>query len=330
MEKYNYIKRQIAKTNKKNDENYIVTRTWHLLDNYNIKMDTQQYIARDNPEFPYALADMYFPQFNIVVEVDEAYHQNSLVMELDEIRKNDIINAIGCKIYRIDATASIQKIHNQIDEVVSDIKNRILTEELTPWDLTREYSPNSYVEKGYIDVDDNVHLRTVADCCNCFGAGYKGFQGSGASHKFEKDTDIKRLKFYPNGAWDNVLEADESRFIEFHTDHNENESYLQKRLTILNQKIALFTHAKTASGQFEATFKGLYKVNKEDSTESGKVTYDRISKIMPTYYPQNTIKPHKIAEAYDSTGYKVAHFYNEKTLSEFRYRHAGGQYSYTF
>ena len=34
MSQYDYIKRQLAKTNKKNDENYIITRIWHLLDNY--------------------------------------------------------------------------------------------------------------------------------------------------------------------------------------------------------------------------------------------------------------------------------------------------------
>lgn len=31
MQKYNFIKKQLAKTNKKNDENYVVTRIWHLL-----------------------------------------------------------------------------------------------------------------------------------------------------------------------------------------------------------------------------------------------------------------------------------------------------------
>lgn len=45
MNKYDYIKRQLAKTNKKNDENYIVTRIWHLFDNYDIKINTQQYVG---------------------------------------------------------------------------------------------------------------------------------------------------------------------------------------------------------------------------------------------------------------------------------------------
>ncbi|WP_193751403.1 AbaSI family restriction endonuclease [Bacillus coahuilensis] len=60
MLKYNYIKAQLAKTNKKNDENYVVTRLWNKLDNTDIKFITQQYVVRENGK--YALTDMYFPQ----------------------------------------------------------------------------------------------------------------------------------------------------------------------------------------------------------------------------------------------------------------------------
>ena len=80
------------------------------------------------------------------------------------------------------------------------------------WESVRDQNPSEYIEKGYLDADEDVRLRTVAECCNCFGAGYKGFQGSGAKHKFEEDTDVKRLKFYPNGEWDNRLTPDCNRF----------------------------------------------------------------------------------------------------------------------
>jgi hypothetical protein len=54
----------------------------------------------------------------------------------------------------------------------------------------------------------------------------------------------------------------------------------------------------------------LYLINKEESIKNKKVTYDRISKIMPTYYPKTVIAPKVIAEAYDKDGYKVAHCYD--------------------
>lgn len=190
------------------------------------------------------------------------------------------------------------------------------------WESVRDQNPSEYIEKGYLDVDEGVRLRTVAECCNCFGAGYKGFQGSGAKHKFEEDTDIKRLKFYPNGEWDNRLTLNGNRFTEFHINTAENEKYVQSRLTELNQKIALFSHEKTASKQYEAIFKGLYYVNTEETLKTKKVTYDRISKIMPTYYPKIVLPPKIIAEAYDKTGYMIAHFYDVAVLDAFQQRHA--------
>ena len=77
MKKYHFIKKQLAKTNKKNDENYVVTRIWHLLNSADIKMITQQYIVRDTLTKRYALADIYFPQINVIIEIDEPYHLSS-------------------------------------------------------------------------------------------------------------------------------------------------------------------------------------------------------------------------------------------------------------
>ena len=45
MLKYKYIKSQLAKTNKKNDENYVITRIWNRLDNEDVKFITQQYVV---------------------------------------------------------------------------------------------------------------------------------------------------------------------------------------------------------------------------------------------------------------------------------------------
>lgn len=190
------------------------------------------------------------------------------------------------------------------------------------WESVRDQNPSEYIEKSYLDADEDVRLRTVAECCNCFGAGYKGFQGSGAKHKFEEDTDIKRLKFYPNGEWDNRLTLDGNRFTEFHINSAENEKYVQSRITELNQNIALFSHEKTSSAKYEAIFKGLYCVNTEETLKNKKVTYDRISKIMPTYYPKTVLSPKVIAEAYDTKGYMVAHFYDFAVLKAFQQEYA--------
>lgn len=320
MNKYDYIKRQLAKTNKKNDENYIITRIWHLLDNYDIKINTQQYVVRSNKyqKVEYGLIDLYFPQFNLAIEIDEAHHKNDINQTLDEIRKNDIVHALDCEFIRIDATESLEKIHEKIDQIVEKINSLTKEKWFVPWDAEKEYDPNTYIEQGYIDADDNISLRLVADCCNVFGAGYAhGIQKSGAPHKFEEDTDIKRLKFFPNETWNNQLLENEELFIEYNTIPEENEAYFQKRMYQLNQKIALFAYAKTSSGRFEAIFKGFYVLNREKSKETGVLTYNRISTIMPTYYPKDVKQPLRIAEAYNNDGYKIAHFYTENQVRKF-------------
>ena len=71
-----YIKSQLEKTNKKNDENYVITRIWNKLDNEDVKFVTQQYVIRQDGK--YALTDIFFPQINLHVEIDEGYHQNEI------------------------------------------------------------------------------------------------------------------------------------------------------------------------------------------------------------------------------------------------------------
>jgi very-short-patch-repair endonuclease len=202
-------------------------------------MNTQQYVVRSikNKKIVYGLIDLYFPQFNLAIEIDEAHHKTDINQTLDEIRKNDIVNALDCEFIRIDATQSIEKIHEKIDQIVQKINLLKKDKLFIPWDMDREYDPNTYIERGYIDADDNVSLRLVADCCNVFGAGYyNGYQSSGAAHKFEKNTDIKRLKFFPNGTWNNKLLENEEVFTEYNTNQEENEVYFQKRMYQYNQR----------------------------------------------------------------------------------------------
>lgn len=87
MKKYNFIKKQLSKTNKKNDENYVVSRIWHLLNNPDVKMITQQYIVRDVETKTYALADIYFPQINMIIEIDEPYHLTEEMVLSDSMRQ---------------------------------------------------------------------------------------------------------------------------------------------------------------------------------------------------------------------------------------------------
>lgn len=45
--KKEFVLKQLAKTNKKNYENYVITRIFHLLNDLDIKFITQQYFKKN-------------------------------------------------------------------------------------------------------------------------------------------------------------------------------------------------------------------------------------------------------------------------------------------
>ncbi|MBC7795518.1 MAG: hypothetical protein H7Z37_01445, partial [Pyrinomonadaceae bacterium] len=115
IDKKEFLLRQIAKTNKKNHENYVVTRIIHKLDDLTVKFITQQYVKR--AENRIALTDLYLPQISLHVEIDEAHHKK--IVREDLVKQADIINATGHTIERIDATLPLDKFNERIDIIVN-------------------------------------------------------------------------------------------------------------------------------------------------------------------------------------------------------------------
>lgn len=73
LEKRDYLVKTLSRTKRKDYENYIINAIWHKLDNMELKPVSQQYVKFKNGN--YALMDLYFPQLQIAIEVDEACHQ---------------------------------------------------------------------------------------------------------------------------------------------------------------------------------------------------------------------------------------------------------------
>ena len=149
MTKKEFIVRQLAKTNKKNYENYVVTGIVHRLGDPQVKFVTQQHIKR--PGGKRALTDLYFPQLGLHVEVDEAHHKAQL--RADAQREADIINATNHAIERVDVTVSLTRIDERIGEVVALVRGRVDEEKaagsFVPWDFEAALDPDTYVEAGY-------------------------------------------------------------------------------------------------------------------------------------------------------------------------------------
>lgn len=282
MDKLEFIIRQLAKTDKKNYENYVVSRIWHKVDNVNVKFITQQYVSRG--EGKYALTDMYFPQINLHVEVDEQHHKENIAA--DKVREADIVNITNHKIMRVDIYKGLKDIHGQIDDIVKQINSMIqcLGDKFIPWDLQKEFSPETYINKGYISVEDNVAFMRGYEACNCFGLNYKGWQRGEANHPIEKDTSIWMPKLYPNGEWDNTMSFKEDTIFEKAALTNEKHYNKQFNIeTIKRKKRIVFSKVRGPLGDIMYRFKGLFELDEKESVKKNCVVWRKINDTVRTY-----------------------------------------------
>ena len=176
MDKKEYIVNQLKRTFHKKYENYCITRIIHKLDNEYIQFITQQLFKR--PDGKFALADLYFPQLNISVEIDEPHHltqkeadkQRTLdIIKADqEIRKkytgieDIILDPIEESRIEIREESSIEEINNEIDIVINKIQLKIsaMGDKFVPW--KNVYEPASYyIKKGFIEKMIMLNLKQL-------------------------------------------------------------------------------------------------------------------------------------------------------------------------
>ena len=86
--KLDYMARLFRSIENKKFESYAIQRIWHLLDNDDVQFVVQQYFKRNDEK--YALTDLYLPQINLVVEIDEVQHADERNKILDAERIRDI------------------------------------------------------------------------------------------------------------------------------------------------------------------------------------------------------------------------------------------------
>lgn len=285
MNKYHYIKSQLAKTNKKNDENYVVTRIWNRIDNLDVKFVTQQYVKRDT-EKKYALTDMYFPQFKLHIEINEAHHQKQI--KQDEIRESDIISDRGHKIEEINVTKDIHEIHEDIDKIVTWIHDKIRSDPtFIPWDIEKEMAPETYIEKGFMELKDNVVFRTQADAGRCFGITSVAPKQAKMEHPYMDDIDI----WFPqskNKVWENTISKDEKiiRSKKKNANIAENQKYIENETNKYRPKRLIFFQDIDKLGAKLYKFKGLFQIDVEECWRENCIVWKRISDYAKTYPPQ--------------------------------------------
>lgn len=179
MDKVEYLIKTFSRTKRKDYENYIINAIWQKIDYLHIRPVTQQYVKGIDNE--YYLIDLYFPQINVGVEVDEAFHKKNVEADLKrELTIEEKLSSIRednlFQLKRVDATLPLPELTKRIETVASEIKEIIAKNSITEWD-TDVSAANQIKEKGYISVDDFYRFRLITDVANqLFFKNYKGYQ----------------------------------------------------------------------------------------------------------------------------------------------------------
>lgn len=280
MNKLDYITRQFSRAEKKRFEHYVVTRIWHLLDDLSLKFVTQQCVTRPEGR---ALTDMFFPQLQIHIEIDEGHHKKRV--EWDKLREADIINATGHEILRIDVTQDIEPINRAIDDAVIRLRDKQRkTSGFKAWDIDGERDPITYLAKGYIDLEDDVAFKTMADAASCFGKSYKGLQGGGNKHPKEPQKLIWFPKLYENKSWRNSISEDETEIREIKISElpERARDYIDQGRIGLQYRI-VFARVRGPLGDTMYRFKGEYQLDRQATTYQQGLVWRRVSERVKTY-----------------------------------------------
>jgi len=288
----NYIILQLGRTNKKNYENYCITRIYHLLNRSDIQFITQQMLKRNNSKI--ALADLYLPQLDVWVEIDEGHHLNQ--EEEDEKRTNEVliienkkkhfeeIIHVKNKPYRIKITnKTLEEINEQIDTIVHNIKNKIRNLEdqklFTPWKALYE-KPSYYIKKGYLKLSDRQAFRTIQEVSELFNKGYKGTQRAWFKDKPNSKITVwcPKLKFEKSdkGEFDNFISPDGKTIYE---SKSTNEFNYKEFIDKYNEGYTtryVFAKFKDSSGRNMYRFRGVFELDLKQTKDLKKVVWRRI------------------------------------------------------
>ena len=291
--KLDYMERLFAKIGKKKTESYVISRIWHQLNDGRVKFVVQQYIKRTADK--YALADLYLPQLNIWVEINEPFHKNNV--EVDKVRNEEIVGKTHAELHIIDCGSvveengkekvywkTMEEIHRQVDEVVALIRQRVreLGDRLKPWDDGRTLTVEYHREKGYLKVEDNECLRTTEEVAAVFGtrAKHRGFlRASGAGIPGKKN----EIVWWPNthhALWCNVLSEDGMCIYEYPSAKNKKVTpteHLRQWLAAPEETRVTFLRYEDDLGFCFYRFVGVFRLDKELSKREGKCVWERVA-----------------------------------------------------
>lgn len=281
--KLDYISRLLQKTSSKRIEHYVISRIWHLLDNYDIKMTPQQYVSRELSQ--YALTDVYFPQIRLHVEVNEpAHYENKEKIVSDLKRQQEIETITGHQVFVVDCRHDIIGIHSQVDELVakinSEVRRQIETGIFKAWKPENEHNPTYWKSKGTFNISDEVSFHKIEDICLLFDADYqKTIRGFNRRGFISNPKNINQSIWWPSEkprrGWLNKFDKIRGTITETHLDPQKKSDHYYDHAQVTYIRICFF-HYKDILGLENYKYIGVFTNDKEKSNPEIGTVWKRI------------------------------------------------------
>ena len=256
-DKLEYVAKTLSRTKRKDYENYVINAVWNRVNNKNLYPVSQQYVKKDDGT--YYLIDLYFPQLNIGIEVDEAYHEKQ--QEKDRIREMDIfdvlsqINENSYISIRIKVGETFDEVEKQIGDAVGRIKEEIKKYENERPLVFSGKDVKDYTNASFISVGDLASFSTIVEIANTIlGKNYKAQQHAYFNIQGNDMAWFPKLDVRPehNSGWENTITKDGMLIFE-ESDKNKNIE-LDKDIRRI-----VFAQTKSITGKRVYRFVGVFK-----------------------------------------------------------------------
>lgn len=283
MTKTDYILKSLAKVSNKRWEFFLISRIIHQLHD-DIEFVTQQLVrGGDGQRY---LTDLYFPQFDLHLEIDERHHLTN--EELDRFREMDIVQETNHKVKRLKtfeksgSDKTLQQIKHEVDDFVGFIlqrKNELeLNGKFIPWDWESRYSADPIIQRGYIDVDDSVTFRLQAEALRCFGFSGKTIR-RGTWHIRDGSGDwVWFPRLYPHYIWNNEISIDGNHIFQRAMNDEAMEHNFRQNQKAASERlvgVVVFAKARDSLGSNVLRYVGTFQHNVGASSREA-IQFDRI------------------------------------------------------
>ncbi|PNH95119.1 AbaSI family restriction endonuclease [Vibrio diazotrophicus] len=306
LTKTDYILNSIRKVRNKKWEFFIITRIIHALPD-DIEFKTQQLVRLSNDTR--ALTDLYFPQFDIHLEIDEPFHEKQV--DADKLREMDIIARTEHSVMRIklEACKDLNSVCIEVDKFISKIlaikDKQIADGSFNPWDFDNKYSSEPIIKSGQISIAKNIVFQKQIEALRCFGFAGQGYQRGAWVIPDGSDDYVWFPRLYKHGIWENKLSLDGKTITERALDNKE-EAILsiakqkQVELTKGNRKTIVFAKVKDSLGFNLYRYVGTFRMNLDKSTDT-EIIFDRVSTEEKVRLPK-TMNTADTETEYDPSG----------------------------